>query len=202
MEKIILDSVSIRVYKSLKNFILAKDINGKINQEEVAKNLGVSRTPVMYALNRLHAEGFVELLPYKGYFVRKYDAKEFSEILEARLLFESYGVEKIIKNLSEKDIRVLQNFIKRFKKYYEKNDIGKYRGLDISFHNYIINKTNNRYIIKEYKDYIMIPIVSSGFIPPEISIKQHENLVASIISKDLKKSKEIIEEHIKSLILK
>jgi len=202
MEKIDNDSLSIRTYKSLKNLILAKEIAGKINQEEIAKNLGVSRTPVIYALNRLNSEGFLEVIPYKGFFIKKYEVKEFLEILEARLLFELYGIEKLINNLSEKDIKILKNFIRRFKNYYKNNDIGKYRSLDINFHNYIIKNTNNRYIIKEYRDYIMIPIISSGFIPPDISIKQHENLVESIISKDLKKSKEIIEEHIKALILK
>lgn len=202
MEKINNESISTRVYKSLKNLILAKEITGKINQEEVAKNLGVSRTPVMYALNRLHAEGFLELTPYKGFFIKKYDSREFFEIIEARLLFELFGIEKLINNLSEKDIKILKNFIKRFKNYYKNNDVGKYRSLDINFHNYIIKNTDNRYIIKEYKNYIMIPIISSGFIPLDISIKHHLALVEGIISKDLKKSKEILEEHIKSLILK
>lgn len=47
----------------------------------------------------------------------------------------------------------------------------------------------------------MIPIISSGFIPMDISIKQHASLVENIISRDLNKSKEILIEHIKSLIL-
>lgn len=201
MEKINTDSLSARVYRSLKNLILAKELSDKVKQEEISKKFGVSRTPVMYALNRLHAEGFLEFIPYKGFFIKKYDKKEFLEIIEVRLLFELCGVEKIINNLTEKDVRILKNYIKKFKKYYKNNDIGKYRGMDINFHNYIIKKTNNKYIINEYKEHLMIPIVSSSFISPDISIKQHENLVESMLLRDHEKAKELIEEHINSLII-
>jgi len=201
MQKIDKDSISVKAYRSIRNLILAKKITGKINQENIAKKLDISRTPVVYALNKLETEGFLKIIPYKGFFIKKCDEKEFSEINEVRLLFESYGVEKLINNLSEKDIKILKNFINKFKDYYKNNDIGNYRNLDIDFHNYIIKKTNNRYIIREYKDYIMVPIISSGFISPGISIKHHINLVEGIISKDIKKSKKIIEEHIRKLIL-
>lgn len=201
-KKVDTDSISVRVYKTLKDLILAKQITGKINQEDIAETLGVSRTPVLYALNRLNAEGFLELIPYKGFFIKKYNPEEFSEMVEVRLLFESYGIEKLINNLTEKDIRILNRFIERFKKYYNSNDIAKYRSLDVSFHTYIVKKTNNKYIIKEYKDFIMMPMVSSGFIPLETSIEHHIKLVESIISKDLQKAKEEIKKHIESLILK
>jgi len=201
INKINKESLSIKAYKAVKNIILAKEISGKINQEYVAKRLGISRTPLVYALNRLEAEGFLEVKPYKGFFIKKYDKKEFLEIIEVRLLFESFGVEKLINDLSDKDIKVLKNFVKKFKNYYKNNDIGKYRNLDIIFHNYIISKTKNRYIIKEYKDYIQVPVISSGFIPIDISVKNHEDLVEAIILKDLKKAKDLIEKHLRSLTL-
>lgn len=147
MEKINTDSISDRVYKSIKNLIISKKIIEKINQEDLAKNLGVSRTPVMYALNRLHAEGFLEMTPYKGFFIKKYDSEEFNEIIEARLVFELYGIEKLIKNITAKDIEILKNYIKKFNNYFKNNDVAKYRNLDIDFHNYIIEKINNRHII-------------------------------------------------------
>ncbi len=198
-----LDKVSIaeKAYESIKNLILAKEITGKINQKEIAKKLGISRTPVILALNKLETEGFLESVPYKGYFVKKYNKKELEEINEVRLLFESYGLKKLIRSLTEKEIKTVNNFLNKFKEYYEKNDVGKYRDLDMKFHNYIITHTNNQYIIKQFNDSIIIPDTSSAFIPIDVSIKHHTALVESVISKNLKKAEKVIKEHIRALIL-
>jgi len=197
-----LDKISMadKAYESIKNLILSKEIKGKINQGKIAKKLDISRTPVILALNRLVSEGFLESVPYKGFFVKKYTKREFQDINEARLLFETYGLKKIMENLSEEEITIMNDFLNKFKKYYENEDIGKYRDLDISFHNYIISQTKNNYIIKQFKDSIIIPDTSGAFIPIDTSIKHHTALVESIISKDFEKAEKTIEEHIKALI--
>ena len=194
-------SIAEKAYESIKNLILAKEITGKINQEEIAKKLDISRTPVILALNRLESEGFLESVPYKGFFVKKYSKKEFEEINVVRLLFETYGLKKLIENLSEKEIGAMKDFLKKYRQYFENKELGKYRELDISFHNYIINQTKNQYIIKQFKESIIIPDTSSAYIPIDISIKHHVDLVESIISKNYIKAKKTIKEHISSLVL-
>jgi len=197
-----LDKISIgeRAYELIKELVLTKEITGKINQNEIAKKLDISRTPVVVALNRLVSEGFLELKPYKGFYVKKYSKKELEEINEVRVLLEILGIKKLIRNLSGKEVEVLKDFLQKFKSYYRKKAIGRYRNLDISFHNYIISQTKNQYIIKHLKDSIIIPDVSGAFIPIDTSLKQHVTLVESIISKDFKTAEKIIKEHIRDLI--
>ncbi len=193
-------SIAEKAYKLIKNLILTKEITGKINQEEIAKKLDISRTPIILSLNKLETEGFLESKPYKGFYIKKYSKKELDDINIVRLLFETYGLKKIIENLSEKEITIINNFLNKFKKYYDNQDIGKYRDLDIKFHSFIIKQTKNQYIIKQISDSILIPDISSAFIPIDISIKHHEVLVESIILKNFKKAKETIEDHISALI--
>lgn len=57
----------------------------KINEQDVSDELDISRSPVRQAMKQLAAEGFLEIQPYKGAFVRKkpLDKNEFVERLQA-----------------------------------------------------------------------------------------------------------------------
>lgn len=194
-------SIANRTYKSIKELILSKKIKGKINQEKIADLFGISRTPVVIALNQLTSEGYLTQIPYKGFFVKKYSRKELEDLNEIRIIYEKLGVEKLINNITNEKVGVLKKFLIEFKDYYEKEDIGNYRNLDISFHKYIIKQTDNNYIISQYLEGIIVPYLTSGIIPIEDSIKQHIKLVERIISKDLEESKKVIEQHIGSLLI-
>jgi DNA-binding GntR family transcriptional regulator len=60
----------------------------RLHQEDLAAELGVSRTPVREALRRLAAEGRVELLTNRGARVADIDAAAMPEPYEARLVIE------------------------------------------------------------------------------------------------------------------
>ena len=194
-------SIANRAYKSIKELILSKKIKGKINQEKIADLFGISRTPVVIALNQLTSESYLTQIPYKGFFVKKYSRKELEDLNEIRIIYEKLGVEKLINNITNEKVGVLKKFLIELKDYYEKEDIGNYRNLDISFHKYIIKQTDNNYIISQYLEGIIVPYLTSGIIPIEDSIKQHIKLVERIISKDLEESKKVIEQHIGSLLI-
>ena len=150
-------NLSVRTYNSIKKLILSKEIKDKFSLDEVADRLGVSRTPVISALNKLEAEGFITSIPYRGYSVKKYSEKEVKEIFEIRIMFESLGIEKLIKNSTEKDIKQIKKFIREFENHYKNNNTGKYRELDIIFHKYIVKNTKNDSIIRLYNKQIIVP---------------------------------------------
>jgi DNA-binding GntR family transcriptional regulator len=61
-----------------------------LREEQVARSLGVSRTPVREALRRLGAEGWLEAKPNYGVRVKAWSMQDAREIFEARLLIEPY----------------------------------------------------------------------------------------------------------------
>lgn len=80
----------VRVYEQLRDLIvtgeLAEDV--QLVQEQVAESLGVSRTPVRDALNRLAHEGLVTWNPGRGYLVNGLSTREVREIYQVRRLLE------------------------------------------------------------------------------------------------------------------
>ena len=188
-------NLSTRTYHLIKNLILSKDISEKINLDNLAERLGVSRTPVISALNKLESEGFVVNVPYKGYSIKTLSEKEIKELLEIRVLFESLGVEKLIKNGLEKPLGQVKSFLEKFEKTYSNEDIGKYRELDISFHKFIVKNSENDTVIKYYNKFIIIPALITTFLIPEESIKDHRVLISCILNRNVAGAKKIIKDH-------
>jgi DNA-binding GntR family transcriptional regulator len=78
-----------------------------LREEQLAKSLGVSRTPVREALRRLGAEGWVDIRPNYGVRVKAWSLQDAREIFEARLLIEPYLAGRAALTIEATDIRTL-----------------------------------------------------------------------------------------------
>ncbi len=64
----------------------------RINEGDLARKLGASRTPVREALNRLLADGLILFRPGQGFFCRQLDPKEIFDLYEVRRILEVEAV--------------------------------------------------------------------------------------------------------------
>jgi DNA-binding GntR family transcriptional regulator len=64
-----------------------------LREEELAAQLGVSRTPVREAVRRLDAEGWVRVVPNQGAFAAEWSITDMEEIFDLRALLESHAAE-------------------------------------------------------------------------------------------------------------
>ncbi len=63
-------------YESIKEYILTADLRDqpnevRLDEKQLISQLKVSRTPVREAINRLAAEGFVQVVPFRGVFIAR-----------------------------------------------------------------------------------------------------------------------------------
>ena len=91
-------ALSEKVYLILRTKILKRELKfgQKLLINEIARQLGVSRTPVKDAANRLALEGLVEKVPRRGTFVTTLTSQDVAELLDLRLLLELYAAEKVL----------------------------------------------------------------------------------------------------------
>src|SRR6478752_2113033 len=101
------DSIVDRVYEQLKAMAVSYEFKPgeRLNEGELAKRLGVSRTPLREALNRLNTEGFLRFTPGKGFFCRELDAHEIFDLYETfheRLMGMSNNAEmlRVLRNVN------------------------------------------------------------------------------------------------------
>ncbi|HEX8870943.1 MAG TPA: GntR family transcriptional regulator, partial [Lentzea sp.] len=85
-----------KAYEFLKDTILADpEMQGRfISEQDVANQIGVSRTPIREALLLLAAEDLVQLVPKKGAYVAPLSSRQITELMEIRGVVERYAAER------------------------------------------------------------------------------------------------------------
>jgi DNA-binding GntR family transcriptional regulator len=78
--------LAVRIYEDLRDLIVDGELAPEtaLIQEQLAERLGVSRTPVREALNRLVHEGLADWAPGSGFFVRRLNDQEITEVYQVR----------------------------------------------------------------------------------------------------------------------
>ena len=90
-------SAAARAYEHVKQRLLDGRYAGGVllSENELARQLGISRTPVRQAFLQLEAEELLELYPRRGALVRPISPSEADDVLEARLLIEEHCVRRV-----------------------------------------------------------------------------------------------------------
>ena len=107
------DNVGLAVYEKLRVKAISHDFlpGERLNEVELAKEFGVSRTPLREALNRLTTEGFLRSIPGKGFFFRELDPKEIFDLYELRAAIEVAAVQLAVQRASTEEVNALARMV-------------------------------------------------------------------------------------------
>jgi len=125
----------------------------------LAKEIGISRTPVAEALLRLQMENVVEQVPRVGTIVRKPDVKEIEELYELRELLEGPAAAKAAERFSARELALLDRLVDEMRAVcVELRDSGdgvlsfdgvrRFLAADLAFHMVILRGVDNRWILR------------------------------------------------------
>ena len=191
-----------KIYTELKEKIINQQIklNQRISIKEIAKDFGISQTPIREALNRLIKDELVEYKLRRGYYVIRLSCKDLEEIYDLRKLIEVYALEQgMMRETIDKDLfqKYLQDSIEMQKEAIEPKKPLKYCIADRELHLSIVKSSLNE---KLYKIYMrMYPFVSiSQQLDPlyERSLNEHILLIKAILDKNILDAKKILKAHI------
>ena len=81
-----------QAYEQIKSRLLNNNYppGSFLAERRLAENLGMSKTPVRAALERLELEGFITVSPQQGIVVRELSVREIADQYELRAALESY----------------------------------------------------------------------------------------------------------------
>lgn len=187
------------VYNRLKEMIEQGDLQPgqKLIQEKLAADLGVSRTPLLKALQSLEHEMLVESVPRRGMYVRQISTQEMIDVYDCREAVESMAVKLLIDRAEDKQLDALKIIFRPFVDL-NKIDTGYYAKADEKFHNMIIELSGNP-ILKKMSGLseIHINVYRLGLLrSPNDTLIEHEKIVEAIIKRDYKKADREIRNHI------
>jgi len=117
-----------------------------INDLDLSKKLGVSRTSVREALSRLVESRIIERVHWKGFYVRNIDWKEIESIFEIRMSLEKLAFSKALNFITDKDIDELEAYIEQAEEKIRTDEKDGFMQVDPLFHNKICEISGNEWI--------------------------------------------------------
>lgn len=122
----------------LKLNIYEPETDLRLDERKLAEQLGISRTPVREALVRLERDGFVEIQPRKGVFVRRKSLDEVLEMVIVWAALESMAARLVTKNATDEELADLHNLAASYSVNDARADIEEYSEQNIKFHQRIL----------------------------------------------------------------
>jgi DNA-binding GntR family transcriptional regulator len=198
--------LSERAYRAIKDAILTlKYRPGEIlTTGNLAEQLNISRTPVREALLRLQLDGLVTLLPQKGAEVSGINAEDITDILELRIVLESYAIKVATSRLTDEELHNLELVMQEAKEAFQRKERSLASDTARELHNVMINKVNNRrmrVLLDALEDHYRRIRFFSALIPGRLqkSFEQHTAILEALQARDACKAEQAMIEHLISV---
>ena len=136
------------VYESLRDAISEGRIacGERVREEEIARNLGVSRTPVREALQRLHARGLLVFGTGRGLVVAELSQQQVVELYSMREILEGSAARFAAQRATAPEIAMLYRIQQELNA--SAHDPALVVALNRRFHRAIYEAAHNRYLMQ------------------------------------------------------
>lgn len=143
-------SLSDRIFDIIENAILSGSFRPgeRIIETELAKNLGISKSPVREALKKLEGEGIVRLVPRKGFFVRNIGRKSIEDLCDVMFIIEVAAARLSLKKKTEAVCQKIDEILDQMKGHLRRKDHTSYTLANRQFHGLFYDLTENEWILK------------------------------------------------------
>ncbi len=193
------------IYNWLKKAIIENKIkpNQKINENEIANSLNVSRTPVREALVRLEAEGFTKITSHRDVVVKEVSYGDLAELFQVIGILDCLAATLVVDKINPKEFIKLEKMTNKLEHYYNQKEVEKFIDICYKIHNRIWNHLANKYLQKSLK-HCLAHIkrcnyaLSSAFHKKDFldeSMKAHKKILEALNKKEKEKLKQIIQQH-------
>jgi len=211
LQKIRINSLKEQVINAIRNAIIEGKFRPgeKIPEQELAEQLGVSRTPIREAIHILEQQGLVLIVPKSGTFVAEVDPEEVQDSLYTRIALEELAMRQAIERSNPEEwenlCKKLGRILNGMKEAVEKGNTIAATELDIEWHTVLIDAAQNRSLSRVWQatglqfliwspERNLYPIAQHRF--SDITYIHHKDLFEVIRRRDPEEVSQAIRTHI------
>jgi DNA-binding GntR family transcriptional regulator len=194
-----------RAYTALREVILSLDIYDRpeevrLDERQLAHDLGISRTPVREAMAQLEREGFVRSVPRRGIYVVRKSKQEVIELITAWAALEGMAARLITLNAADAEIAHLREMFATFENGELHAKLDEYSEVNIEFHQAIIRMSHNRVLINLAENlFTHMRMIRRKTIGEDDrvtrSIHDHVNIIRALEARDTERAEDLVRNH-------
>ena len=172
----------------------------RLDERQVAADLGVSRTPIREAMARLEHEGLVRTVPRRGIFVVRKSKREIIEIVQAWAALESMAARLITLYANNDEISSLRRIFSTFQNGQVGAHIDEYSEANLAFHQAIIDMAHSD-VLKRLAENLFIHMraIRHRTIGEdhrfERSIIDHMQIIEALEARDTELAERLVRDH-------
>jgi DNA-binding GntR family transcriptional regulator len=193
------DNLTTRAYNTIKEHILdgRLDEDSRLTEGSLSSRLGISKSPIREALNRLEAEGLVRIEPRKGAYLRRLSMSEMNELYDLREALEVHVVRTA--KVTPALLSELWQSVKRQRALLKANDKPHYIEEDVHFHAELARSTENGplcTVLQNTQNQIWLCRRNTYDLSGSTAPDYHQSIVRALEDNDRARAQEIMREHI------
>ena len=201
----IIKSLSDQVYEYVFHRIKIGKIavGDKIDEAELIKELGISRTPIREALIQMTSDNLLENVPRKGFFVKSVDEVEMRECFAVIAQLDAYAMELAMPNIEKDHISRMTTAVDKMSLAISKADEDMYYDWEEEFHTVYREACGNKVLTNMIRELTRKAFRSEAFTKNtatkkdywEIVNGDHAALVEAVERRDIEAAKRCLRKH-------
>jgi len=194
-----------RAYTALRDVIVSLNVydepgDVRLDERQLAQDLGISRTPVREAMAQLEREGFVRSVPRRGIYVVRKTKREVIEMITAWAALESMAARLITSRASDEEIADLRAMFATFEDGRLHAKLDEYSEVNIQFHQAIIRMSHNSVLIHLAENlFAHMRMIRRKTIGEDDradrSIRDHMNIIQALEARDTERAEDLVRQH-------
>lgn len=208
----------VNAYEELRKLLLGGEVRPgqRLSHRSLAKDLGLSRSPVREALLALEAEGLIEHRPQSGVYLREVSPRELEELYDMREIIEPYAAERAARMADTAQLEQLRGTCEEFAEIVKRRDLNRWLDapenrrylstLDRDFHTTILIASNNRIARRFFENaQVLSLVVSWNFMKADSATlaaraiptaKEHREIYEAIRKREPAKAAKLMRAHV------
>jgi len=174
-----------------------------IDEQKLAEEYGISRTPLREALKVLASEGLVELKPRRGCYVTEISRQDLDDIFPLMAMLEGRCAAEAVDRAKASDIKTLKVIHERLESAARDGRIDAFFEANQEFHRKIQELSGNRWllsVIQDLRKVLKLSRLHSLSLEGRLqqSLDEHRQIMAALESGEAGRAEKLMQEHLLS----
>ena len=155
----------------------------KLSDRDIAQELNIGHMTVREAMGKLEEHGWIERIPNRGAFIRKFTQQDVKNIYMLREIMEAVAIREIAEGATKEHIDKLQKCCERIESSCKNRKIKDYQQADLEFHRLAVEFTGNKRLCELFD-----ALVLQGHLAFEILVTKAVGMILMNVSESFEHS--------------